>query len=115
METDYHCYLLGCRSAGATPLSPWRFRLLQNACLRYCAEQEQHPQRTFAPPPPLERLVWLITAGYKIAAGSQGDEGPGPAACGVREPRPSPDPLLTAAAARILPSPDAHDQSFWRV
>ncbi len=115
-DRDYECYLLGCRSAGVEPVGLWRFRLLQEAYLRHAAEVEQEPQDDQVPLFVLERLATLVAEGYKIAAGggAKGDE-PGAAACGVREPRVPPEPVLVGCAARPLPTPDAPDESFWRV
>ena len=116
MDNDYKCYLLGCRSAGVEPMEAWRFRLLQEAFLRHAAEAEQNSHGDQVPPFVLERLAALVAEGYKIAAGgnTEGDE-PGAAACGVREPRVPWEPILVGCAARPLPSPDAPDESFWRV
>ena len=115
-DRDYECYLLGCRDAGIEPVGLWRFRLLQEEYLRRTAEAEQDPRADPLPPFVLERLAALVAEGYKIAAGggAEGDE-PGAAACGVREPRVPREPVLVGCAARPLPTPDAPDESFWRV
>ena len=112
-DYDYECYLLGCRSAGEEPVGMWRFRTLQEAYLRQVAEAQQASRGDQVPPFVLERLV---AEGYRIAAGgkAEGDE-PGAAACGVREPRVPLEPVLVGCAARSLPTPDAPDESFWRV
>ncbi|MGI4788073.1 MAG: hypothetical protein ACRYFS_04405 [Janthinobacterium lividum] len=114
-NTDYECYLLGCRSAAMEPHEEWRFRLLQEEFLRRAAAPEQ--QDYSIPSYVLEHLVSLIAQGYKIAAGgstAEGDE-PGAAACGVREPRVPPEPVLVGSAARSMPTLNAPDESFWRV
>lgn len=115
METDYECYLLGCRSAGIEPVSVWRFRLLQEAYLRHAAGAEQDIQGDQIPELVLKQLGTLVAEGYKIAAGrtAEGDD-PGAAACGVREPRRPLEPVLVGCAARALPTPDAPDEAFWR-
>jgi hypothetical protein len=115
-NTDYNCYLLGCRSAGLKPMEWWRFQLLQEAFLRRAAEEKQEPDRVRVPEVVLERLAALVAEGYRIAAGnSEAEEEPGAAACGVREPRVPLGPVLTGCAARSLPTRDAPDLSFWRV
>ncbi len=116
MDKDYECYLLGCRSAGLEPLEHWRFRLLQEKFLRRAAESEQESGQDRIPSFALEQLAAMIAEGYKIAAGG-GEEGEesGAAACGVREPRVSLEPVLIGCAARPLPTPDAPDEAFWRV
>ena len=116
MEKDYECYLLGCRSAGIEPVGFWRFELLQEAFLCHAAEAEQDARGDGVPAYALEQLAALVAEGYKIAAGGgpEGDE-PGAAACGVREPRTPLEPVLVGCAARALPTPDAPDESFWRV
>ena len=113
-QTDYECYLLGCRSAGIEPLEGWRFQVLQAEYLRQAAEPEQPPSPISAFV--LEQLAALTAQGYKIAAGQSADgEEPGAAAAGVREPRVPPrEPALSASAARSLPSADGPDTSFWR-
>ncbi len=112
-HTDYKCYLLGCRSAGIEPLEEWRFRMLQAEYLRRASEPEQSPSPISAFV--LEQLATLVAEGYKIAAGGSADgEEPGAAAAGVREPRVPREPVLTASAARSLPSADGPDTSFWR-
>jgi len=114
-NTDYECYLLGCRSAGLDPVEEWRFRVLQEASLHRTAERGQAAQGDPVPLFVLEQLAMLVAEGYKIAAGSgtEGDE-PGAAACGVREPRRPLEPVLVGCAARALPTADAPDESFWR-
>ena len=116
MEKDYECYLLGCRSAGIEPVGFWQFVLLQEAYLRHAAEAEQDARGNQVPLFVLEELVALVAEGYKIAAGgnTEGDE-PGAAACGVREPRVPLEPVLVGCAARSMPTPDAPDESFWRI
>ena len=112
-RTDYECYLLGCRSAGIEPLEGWRFQVLQEEYLRRATELEQSPSpiSDFV----LEQLATVLAEGYKIAAGNRGDgEEPGAAAAGVREPRVPRQPVLSASAARSLPTADAPDTSFWR-
>ena len=112
-QTDYKCYLLGCRSAGIEPLEEWRFQVLQAEYLRWAAEPEQSPSPISAFV--LEQLAALTAQGYKIAAGKSADgEEPGAAAAGVREPRIPREPVLSASAARSLPSSDSPDTSFWR-
>lgn len=112
-QTDYKCYLLGCRSAGIEPLEPWRFQVLQAEYLRRASEPEQ-------PPSPisdfvLEQLATVLADGYRIAAGNRDDgEEPGAAAAGVREPRVPLEPVLSASAARSLPLAGSPDTSFWR-
>jgi len=124
-HTDYECYLLGCRNAGENPLEEWRFRLLQAEYLRRAAHQELWADRSPIPlwadrsPIPLfvlEQLAALVAEGYKIAAGggSENSDDPGAAACGVRQPRVSLEPVLARSAARSLPILDAPDLSFWR-
>ncbi len=112
---DYMCYLLGCRSAGVTPLEEWRFRVLQEEALRCDAEPWREQGRSSISAFVLEQLASHLAEGYRIAAGgsAEGDE-PGAAACGVREPRVPREPVLVGSAARSLPSMDAPDQSFWR-
>ena len=115
-NTDYECYLLGCRSAGQQPMESWRFQLLQAAFLRHAAEEQQEPNRAHIPDSVLERLAALVAEGYRIAAGGNAEgEEPGTAACGVREPRVPLEPVLTGCAARSLPTQADPDQSFWRV
>lgn len=116
MDKDYECYLLGCRSAGLEPLEHWRFRLLQDEYLRQAADSEQEAGHSRIPAFALEQLAAMVAEGYKIAAGDspEGEE-PGAAACGVREPRVPLEPVLAGCAARPLPTPDAPDESFWRV
>jgi hypothetical protein len=115
-DTDYECYLLGCRSAGLEPMELWRFRLLQEAFLRYSVEKEQKPGYIRISNFVLERLAALVAEGYRIAAGGSAEgEGPGAAACGVREPRVPLEPVLTGCATCPLPLPDPPDLSFWRV
>lgn len=112
-QTDYKCYLLGCRSAGIEPLEEWRFYVLQAEYLRRAAEPEQSPSpiSDFV----LEQLATVLAEGYKIAAGNRGDgEEPGAAAAGVREPRVPREPVLSGSAARPLPSANSPDTSFWR-
>ncbi len=115
-DTDYECYLLGCRSAGIEPVGLWQFKLLQEAYLRHAAEAEQDARGSQVPLFVLDGLAALVAEGYKIAAGgnAEGDE-PGAAACGVREPRVPLEPVLVGCAARALPTPDAPDEAFWRV
>ena len=43
-NTDYECYLLGCRSAGIEPDRLWRFQMQQEAYLRRTAEAGQDPR-----------------------------------------------------------------------
>ena len=114
-HTDYKCYLLGCRSAGIEPLEEWRFRMLQSEYLRQASSHDLWERRSPVPEFVLERLASLVAEGYKIAAGgsADGDE-PGAAAAGVREPRVPREPVLSASAARSLPSADSPDTSFWR-
>lgn len=112
-HTDYECYLLGCRSAGIEPLEPWRFRVLQAEYLSRAAAPEQPPSPISAFV--LEQLTRLVAEGYRIAAGGNPDgEEPGAAAAGVREPRVPREPVLSASAARPLPSAESADTSFWR-
>lgn len=114
-QTDYKCYVLGCRDEGEEPLEEWRFRLLQEEYLRRANSSELRADRSPVPQFVLEQLVLRVAEGYKIAAGgtAEGEE-PGAAACGVREPRRPLEPVLVGSAARSLPSADAPDQSFWR-
>ncbi len=114
-DRDYECYLLGCRSAGVEPVGLWRFRLLQEAYLRHANQAEQDSRGEGISSFVVEQLAALVAEGYKIAAGGNagGDE-PGAAACGVREPRVPPEPVLVGCAARPLPTPNAPDESFWR-
>ena len=90
--------------------------MLQEEYLRHAAGAEQDAGHSRFPPFVLEQLAALVAEGYKIAAGgnAEGDE-PGAAACGVREPRVPLEPVLVGCAARSLPTPDAPDESFWRV
>ena len=114
-QTDYKCYLLGCRSVGIEPLEEWRFRMLQAEYLRQTSSHELWERRSPVPEFVLERLASLVAEGYRIAAGdSANGEEPGAAAAGVREPRVALAPILAGAAARSLPSLEAPDQSFWR-
>ncbi len=115
-QTDYQCYLLGCRSAGVEPLEEWRFQMLQSEYLRQASSPELWERRSPVPEFVLERLASLVAEGYKIAAGghADGDE-PGAAAAGVREPRVPLEPVLTGSAACALPSADAPDYAFWRI
>lgn len=114
-NTDYECYLLGCRSAGIEPVGEWRFRVLQEAYLCRVVEAGQNAQGDPIPLSVLEQLATLVAEGYKIAAGGGAeDDEPGAAACGVREPRRPLEPVLVGCAARALPTADAPDESFWR-
>ena len=115
-DKDYECYLLGCRSAGIEPVGQWRFKLLQEVYLRHAAEVGQDARGDEIPELVLKQLATLVAEGYKIAArGGAGDDEPGAAACGVREPRTPLEPVLVGCAARALPTPDAPDEAFWRV
>ena len=115
-QTDYKCYLLGCKSAGVEPLEKWHFQLLQEEYLRWTAEPDGKPERAPIPPFVLEQLASLVAEGYRIAAGGSADsEEPGAAAAGVREPRVPLEPVLAGSAARSLPiGGSAPDTSFWR-
>jgi len=70
-NTDYKCYLLGCRSAGIEPDRLQRFRLQQEAYLRRTAEAGQDPRGHSVPEVVLEQLAMLVAEGYKIAAGGR--------------------------------------------
>ena len=116
METydAYECYVLGCQDAGLEPLEEWRFLVLQREFVRRATEPDwEHtpsPISAFA----LDQLVSLMAQGTKIAAARSDGEEPGAAAAGVREPRIPREPVLSASAARSLPSADSPDTSFWR-
>lgn len=114
-NTDYECYVLGCRNSGEDPVEEWRFQLLQQEYLRRATNQELWADRSPIPQFVLEQLALRVVEGYKIAASGTADgEEPGAAACGVREPRVPLEPVLAGSAARSLPTDDAPDRSFWR-
>ena len=114
-QTDYKCYVLGCRDEGEEPLEEWRFRLLQEELGRRANNPELRAGHSPVPQFVLEQLALRVAEGCKIAAGGNADgEEPGAAACGVREPRVPSEPVLVGSAARSLPAADAPDQSFWR-
>jgi hypothetical protein len=114
-DTDYKCYVLGCRSVGEQPLEEEHFRALQEEYLRRANNQELWADRSPIPQFVLEQLALHVAKGYRIAAGGNtGGEEPGTAACGVREPRVPLEPVLAGSAARSLPTLDSPDQSFWR-
>jgi hypothetical protein len=114
-DTDYKCYLLGCRSVGEKPLEEEHFRALQEEMGKRANNQELWAGRSPIPLFVLEQLAQHVAKGYQVAAGGNANgEEPGTAACGVREPRVPLEPVLAGSAARSLPNLDAPDQSFWR-
>ena len=125
MESEYDYYLIGCRTKNVKPLSPWRFRVAY-------AWYQREADKPFAEILALglkqraelvarldryKTLAELVLLGYKPAQFIRPpeDDKPDLTPSGDREPRVPNDPVLTGCAARSLPSPNAPDQSFWRV
>lgn len=111
---SYECYVLGCRGAGLEPLEKWRFLVLLREFMRRCTESNWEQTSSPIPAFVLDQLELLVAQGTKIAAANADGAEPGAAAAGVHEPRVPREPVLSASAARSLPSADAADTSFWR-
>jgi len=116
VKTDYDYYLMGCRYMEAQPLSRWRFAVAYAKywqLQRLAADQAADPKRQ-------SRIVrrWhllrsvadLVERGKDIAARAgrfeNGEDEPGSAGAGDREPRAPLAPVLCGCGARSLPYPD---------
>lgn len=106
MKSDYNYYVIGCDGTRLMPLPQWRFQLAYAT--------SQRGWRLAYGPLRGGEVAGLVRRG-KIAAGDgHSDLEEGGAASGVRQPRSPQEPVLTAQAARPLPSADAPDTAFWR-
>jgi len=128
MKTSYDYYRLGCRDAGVPPVSAWRFNIAYAKYRRHVGREFEDilaydvrkRQRILARWQRLQTLADLVRRGQDIADRARryggGEDEPGTAGAGVREPLPPRVPVLAGCAARPMPSEDAlKDTAPWRV
>jgi hypothetical protein len=128
MKSDYDYYLIGCREMGVTPIRRWRFDLAY-AKYRRARMQDlearlplnpRKRQRVVARWSRLRMLGDLVRQGRDIADrvkhSNPGEDEPGAAGAGMREPIPPRQPVLVGCGALSIPQDnDPHDNVWWRI